>query len=172
LIDERDGKFLALVEGASLFTNEYLAQRGNAALGLALLGQTDHVVWYVPSLSDSDLEWDPASSLGNLTPDWVTPAILLLLIAGIAAGIWRGRRFGPLVAETLPVTVRASETMHGRAHLTARSGDAEHTAHSEDPEPFAKSHRGAGCRCHSRPLAAFASILERPVTTTPTDKRP
>jgi hypothetical protein len=128
LIDERDDKFLALVEGASLFTNEYLAQRGNAALGLALLGQTDHVVWYVPSLSDSDLEWDPASSLGNLTPDWVTPAILLLLIAGIAAGIWRGRRFGPLVAETLPVTVRASETMHGRAHLTARSGDAEHAA--------------------------------------------
>ena len=48
--------------------------------------------------------------------------------AGIVAGIWRGRRFGPLVAENLPVTVRASETMHGRARLTARAADAAHAA--------------------------------------------
>jgi hypothetical protein len=64
--------------------------------------------------------------LGSLTPEWVTPAILLLLTAGIAAAVWRGQRFGPLVAETLPVTVRASETMHGRARLTAKAADAAH----------------------------------------------
>jgi hypothetical protein len=37
--------------------------------------------------------------------------------------IWRGRRFGPLVIENLPVTVRASETMEGRARLYQRSSN-------------------------------------------------
>src|SRR5690606_10163416 len=52
----------------------------------------------------------------------------LLLVAGAAAAIWRGRRFGPLVAERLPVTVRASETTEGRARLYAQSRDAVHAA--------------------------------------------
>ncbi|MGC5169281.1 DUF4350 domain-containing protein [Microbacterium sp. DT81.1] len=118
---------VALIDGTELFTNEYLAQNGNAALAIGLMGRHPVVVWYVPSLVDSDL--DPATpSLGELTPPWVTPAILLLLLAAIAAALWRGRRFGPLVAENLPVTVRASETMEGRARLYARSRDAVHAA--------------------------------------------
>lgn len=128
LIDEVDGRTLAVVEGARLFSNAYLAENGNAALGLALLGQTDRLVWYVPSFEDTDIEGQSPDTLGSLTPGWVTPAILLLLLAGLAAALWRGQRFGPLVAETLPVTVRASETMLGRARLTAKSGDAAHAA--------------------------------------------
>ncbi len=128
LLDQRGGRTLALLDGSALLANEHLAEDGNAALGLALLGQTGHVVWYVPSLADSDLERGSSDTLGSLTPDWVTPAIVLLMLAGLAAAIWRGRRFGPLVEETLPVTVRASETMQGRAHLTARTGDAAHAA--------------------------------------------
>lgn len=126
--DDRGGARISVVEGARLFSNEYLAEDGNAALALALLGQTDRVVWYVPSLADSDIEAQPVDTLGSLTPPWVTPVILLLLVAGIATAIWRGQRFGPLVAETLPVTVRASETMHGRARLTAKAADASHAA--------------------------------------------
>lgn len=128
LIDDRGGDRVAVVEGTRLFSNADLAENGNAALALALLGQTDRVVWYVPSLGDSDIEGKSIDTLGSLTPPWVTPAILLLLLAGVAASIWRGQRFGPLVAETLPVTVRASETMHGRARLTARAADAAHAA--------------------------------------------
>lgn len=128
LIDEAGGQTRILVEGARLLSNAYLAENGNAALGLALLGQTDRVVWYVPSFSDTDIEGQSPDTLGSLTPGWVTPAILLLLLSGLAAALWRGQRFGPLVAETLPVTVRASETMHGRARLTAKSGDAGHAA--------------------------------------------
>ncbi|MFP3821739.1 hypothetical protein SB658_23880, partial [Bacillus sp. SIMBA_008] len=78
------------------------------------------------SFGDTDIEGQSPDTLGSLTPPWVTPVILLLLAAGVAAAIWRGQRFGPLVAETLPVTVRASETMHGRARLTAKAGDAPH----------------------------------------------
>ncbi|MGM7697352.1 DUF4350 domain-containing protein [Microbacterium sp. A84] len=130
LVDDRGGIRTALIEGSSLFSNEHLAENGNAALGLALLGQTDNIVWYVPSFADTDIEAQGADTLAALTPDWVTPAILLLLLAGIVVVISRGQRFGPLVAETLPVTVRASETMHGRAHLTAKAADSAHAAES------------------------------------------
>ncbi|MDR2997315.1 MAG: DUF4350 domain-containing protein [Microbacterium sp.] len=128
LSDDFSSQRISLVDGTVLFTNDRLAENGNAALGLALLGQTGHVVWYVPSSGDSDITGETQDSLGSLTPGWVTPAILVLLLAGLAAALWRGRRFGPLVAETLPVTVRASETMHGRARLTAKAADAPHAA--------------------------------------------
>jgi hypothetical protein len=39
----------------------------------------------------------------------------LLTVALIA--LWKGRRIGPLVAEDLPVVVRASETVEGRGRL-------------------------------------------------------
>lgn len=128
LVDNSSSHRTSVVDGTVLFTNGHLAENGNAALGLALLGQTGHVVWYVPSPVDSDVTGETPDSLGSLTPGWVTPAILMLLLAGLAAALWRGRRFGPLVAETLPVTVRASETMHGRARLTAKAADAPHAA--------------------------------------------
>ena len=128
LVDRRTSPQRTVVEGSRLFGNAYLAENGNAALGLALLGQTDRVVWYVPSFADSDIEAEPVDTLGSLTPPWVTPTILLLIAVGVATAIWRGQRFGPLVAETLPVTVRASETMQGRARLTARAADSAHAA--------------------------------------------
>lgn len=116
-----------VVDGAALFTNEHLSENGNAALAVNLLGKHPVAVWYQPGVGDTDLpETDP--TLGELTPPWVSPVIVLLLVAGITAGIWRGRRFGPLVAERLPVTVRASETTEGRARLYAQSRDALHAA--------------------------------------------
>ncbi|WP_258133361.1 DUF4350 domain-containing protein [Microbacterium sp. MYb64] len=129
LISEDDSTRRAAVDGAALFTNEHLAENGNAALGLALLGAQPHVVWYVPSYEDSDrTDIDVPKSLADLTPGWVTPVIVLGMITALLAAAWRGRRFGPLVAETLPVTVRASETMLGRARLTAKAADAAHAA--------------------------------------------
>jgi hypothetical protein len=115
------------VDGRSLFANESLAENGNAALAVNLMGRHADLVWYMPSPGDTDIA-DDDPSLGELTPPWVSPVIVLLLVAAAAAGIWRGRRFGPLVPERLPVTVRASETTEGRARLYARSGDAVHAA--------------------------------------------
>ena len=121
-----EGRVVA-VDARALFANEDLASDGNAALGVGLLGRHPLVVWYVPSVGDTDLA-DTDPSLGELTPPWVSPVIVLLLIAGVAAAVWRGRRFGPLVTERLPVTVRASETTQGRARLYARSRDSLHAA--------------------------------------------
>ena len=150
LVDDRGDRWQAVVDGTKLFSNAYLAENGNAALALALLGQTDRVVWYVPTFGDSDREGDEPETLGSLTPGWVTPAILLLLIAGVAAAVWRGQRFGPLVAETLPVTVRASETMHGRARLTAKAADAAHAAAALRDGSQRRLARRLGLAAHAR----------------------
>jgi hypothetical protein len=112
------------VDARELFTNEHLADGAHASLAVGLLGRHPRVVWFMPSTADGDA--GAAAGLGELTPPWVTPAVLLLLCAGIIAALWRGRRFGPLVAENLPVMVRAAETMEGRARLYARSRDAVH----------------------------------------------
>jgi len=53
---------------------------------------------------------------------------VVVLAAAAAAIVWRGRRFGPLVTEDLPVTVRASETTEGRSRLYARARDTVHAA--------------------------------------------
>ena len=56
-------------------------------------------------------------TIAELTPSWVGSVSTLLIIVALVAAFWRGRRLGPLVVENLPVVVRASETMEGRARL-------------------------------------------------------
>ena len=101
-----------------VLSNEHIAEHGNAALALNLLGEHPRVVWYLPTIADSAVPTDP--SIAELTPPWVGPVMTLLAIVVIAAAFWRGRRLGPLVVENLPVVVRASETMEGRARLYQR----------------------------------------------------
>lgn len=112
-VDATSGTIVVL--GATdAVTNEFIADRSNAALALTVFGQTDRLIWYLPSIDDLSAR---APTAGELTPPWVIPAIAMFAIAAVAAALWRGRRFGPLVVENLPVTVRSSETMEGRARL-------------------------------------------------------
>ncbi|WP_205684052.1 DUF4350 domain-containing protein [Cryobacterium aureum] len=116
--NETTGGLVSLVPDPRVFNNENVTGYGNAALALGLLGPSDALIWYLPTLADLPRTGPP--SLAELTPGWVTPVLVLLALVAVAAAIWRGRRFGPLVAENLPVTVKASETMEGRARLYAR----------------------------------------------------
>ena len=125
LVAGSEGRRTTALDGLSVLTNTALPLDGNAALALGVLGTRPHLVWYVPSLSDADATTEPPT-IGDLTPPWVTPALVLLLVSAAAAAAWRGRRFGPLVAERLPVTVRAGETTAGRARLYAASRDTAH----------------------------------------------
>lgn len=108
-----DGTRVSVVGATAALTNGEVLEYGNAAFALNLLGETDTLVWYLPSFADVAGAGDPAA----LTPRWLTPVIVLLVITAIAAAFWRGRRFGPLIIENLPVVVRSSETMEGRARL-------------------------------------------------------
>lgn len=116
---DRSGSLLTVVGTRAAFSNEHVAERGNAALALNLLGATGNLVWYLPSIEDASVPGTP--SIAELTPAWVSAVLALLVLVAVAAAFWRARRLGPLVIENLPVTVRASETMEGRARLYQRS---------------------------------------------------
>lgn len=103
---------------AAAFTNDEITHAGNAALALGLLGGTENVVWYLPSAADAG---GSLPSLGDLTPGWLVPTTVLLMLTAASAILWRGRRFGALVVEDLPVVVPARETVEGRARLYARA---------------------------------------------------
>ncbi len=113
------GDTLTLLGATDALTNDRVIENGNAALALTLLGAHRHLVWYLPTAADVGAA--DGASLASLTPGWVIPGMLLLAVTFLAAAVWRGRRLGPLVIERLPVTVRASETMLGRARLYERS---------------------------------------------------
>ncbi|PPI53011.1 DUF4350 domain-containing protein [Rathayibacter toxicus] len=108
---------ITAIGDADLLRNNTIVQEGRAALALGLLGTKDRLVWYRADTGDA-----PPASLrpGDLAPGWLTPALLLVVSVFAAAAVWRGRRFGPLAVEPLPVVVHASETTHGRARLYAR----------------------------------------------------
>lgn len=114
-----DGRTVYLVGSAATLMNDGIDRLGNAALGINLLGEHRTLVWYLPGLLDRPVT-GPAD-LASLTPGWVTPVVLLLTLVFVAAAVWRGRRFGPLVVENLPVVVHAGETREGRARLYQRS---------------------------------------------------
>jgi hypothetical protein len=118
------GADVALVGSEAVFANETVDEAGNAALAIGLLGARDQLAWYLPGPADADPTGAP--TLQELTPAWVSPVVVLLGFAVVAAGIWRGRRFGPLVVEDLPVHVPAAETGEGRARLYARSSARLH----------------------------------------------
>jgi hypothetical protein len=115
-----DAKWVSVLGASEVLRNDGVSKAGNAALAFGLLGETDHLVWYLPT--EADLQVTGPPSLVDLTPGWVTPLIVLAFFVAVAAAIWRGRRFGAVVIENLPVTVRSRETMEGRARLYAKAG--------------------------------------------------
>ncbi|WP_282819795.1 DUF4350 domain-containing protein [Curtobacterium flaccumfaciens] len=116
------GGDVTLLGTTSAFRNDTIATAGNAALALGLLGADERLVWYTPAVGTPDA----APTLGELAPPWVPSALALLALVAVAAGVWRGRRLGPLVVERLPVVVRAAETTEGRARMYARTRDRTH----------------------------------------------
>ncbi|WP_329011621.1 DUF4350 domain-containing protein [Streptomyces sp. NBC_01601] len=105
-----------------ILLNNRLDKQGNASLALQLLGSRPHLVWYLPSLADSSATGtDGRKSLLDLLPSGWLWGTLQLFVAALVTAFWRGRRFGPLVAERLLVAIRASETTEGRARLYRRA---------------------------------------------------
>jgi hypothetical protein len=124
-----DGHTVAIVGDGTAFTNDAIADDGNAALALNLLGANPEVVWYSPDPNAAPAPTG-AADLGELLPPWVGLVVAQLVVAVLVAALWQGRRLGPVVTEQLPVAVRAAETTEGRARLyrrrRARTRAAEH----------------------------------------------
>ncbi|MFD5863168.1 DUF4350 domain-containing protein [Streptomyces chartreusis] len=129
-VPETTGDGDTVVLGApDILYNERLDEQGNASLALQLLGSRPHLVWYLPSLSDtSAADEDDERSFFDLLPSGWLWGTLQLFIAAALAALWRARRLGPLVPEKLPVAVRASETVEGRARLYRKANARDRAA--------------------------------------------
>ena len=99
------------------FSNDHLANRGDAALALGLLSQRPHLFWVVPHSPTEPAADTTHKGLHDLLPSRLLWALLQLVLAVFVLALWRARRLGPVVVEPLPVVVRAAETVEGRARL-------------------------------------------------------
>jgi hypothetical protein len=115
---------VTLVGSTDFMTNGGLPRAGNAALAMNLAGDRGRLVWYAPQRAEG--QTSGSATLFDLIPDNVTWMVWQLWLAVILTALWKGRRIGPLVAEDLPVVVRASETVEGRGRLyrSRRARDA------------------------------------------------
>ena len=118
-----------VVANSDIFLNANLGSLGHAALALRTTGHHENVAWYLASFYDSTLlaqpgDGDTAADF-DATPDFLPPGfgtgLYALAFAALVAAFWRGRRFGLLAVEPLPVVVRASEATRGRARLYRRA---------------------------------------------------
>jgi hypothetical protein len=109
------GRTVTVVGSGDFLTNSGLLKEGNAALAMNLAGNRPRVIWYAPQHSEGVTEG--GATIMDLVPDQVTWIVLQLCVGVLALALWKGRRLGPLVAEQLPVVVRASETVEGRGRL-------------------------------------------------------
>lgn len=125
------GRTITVVGASDFLTNGGLLEQGNAALAMNLVGGAPRVVWFVPQEREGA---GGDAGLADLIPPQVSWIVLQLSIAVLLLALWRGRRMGPLVAERLPVVIRASETVEGRGRLYRsrrardRAADALRTA--------------------------------------------
>ena len=103
------GRTVTVVGSADFMMNSGLLKQGNAALAMNLAGARPRLIWYAPQRVEG--ERSGGSDIFDLIPDNVGWIVWQLCIVVLLAALWRGRRMGPLVAEKLPVVVRASETV-------------------------------------------------------------
>lgn len=155
----RAGTVTLLGTGTPL-TNKALAAQGNAALSMRLLGQREHLLWYLPSLTDPDGRPDQRPLLDLLPDGWTFGALQLVVAVGLFA-LWRARRLGPVVREPLPVMVRAAETVEGRARLYRKAGAADHAALALRDAARARLLPRLGLVRDAGPDAVVAAVAER-----------
>jgi hypothetical protein len=116
LVRYRDGdRTLTVVGSTDFLTNGSLLRAGNAALAMNLAGQHPRLVWYAPQHIEGGSSGK--GKIFDLIPDNVGWTVVQLWLTVALVALWKGRRIGPLVAEKLPVVVRASETVEGRGRL-------------------------------------------------------
>jgi hypothetical protein len=121
----RAGRTITVLGSGAALTNAHLGRDGNAALALNLLAPSSRVVWLVPMPGAPGTTASGARSLTSLLPRGALAVMAQLGAVVVVAALWRARRFGPLIAEPLPVVVRAAETVtgHGGLYRARRARD-------------------------------------------------
>lgn len=155
-----DGSTVTVLGAGDPLTNAHLAEDGNAALGMRLLGRNQKLVWYLPSMNDPEL--DPAKrSFYDLIPAGWGFGVFQLGVAAVLCALWRARRLGPVVSEPLPVVVRAAETAEGRARLYRRAGAGDHAGEILRQATRARLRPMLGLPVDAEPVAVVESVARR-----------
>jgi hypothetical protein len=154
-----DGRHVTVVGSADFMTNSGLLHEGNAALAMNLAGVRPRVIWYAPARIEG--ESDGATSIMDLIPARVGWIVLQLCVAVAFIALWRGRRIGPLVAEDLPVVVRASETVEGRGRLYRSRRARDRAAAALRTAALHRVSPRLGLGTHSDPTAVAEAVSRR-----------
>lgn len=118
---EENGAKRYLLTENELFTNGWLADDGNAALTLRLLGKHDTLIWYTALAEDSTFAL-------TFAPTWYRTFVWFGLVLIAALVWWRAPRFGPVAHEALPVVVKGGEIVRGVGRLNYHYRNAAHAA--------------------------------------------
>jgi hypothetical protein len=154
-----DGRLVTLVGTAAGFTNSGLDDDGNAALALGLLGAHDRLVWLMPS--PAGLPSAEQKSFYELVPDGVWWGLGQLAVAVLLLALWRARRLGPVVAEPLPVVVRAADAVEGRGRLYRRAGARDRAAEALRSGVRARLVPALGLPRRAEPPAVVTAVAAR-----------
>jgi hypothetical protein len=156
-----NGREVTVVSTADFMTNSGLLKEGNAALAMNLAGSHPRVIWYAPQHSEGDGESHGGTGIIDLIPDQVGWIVLqLCLVVGLLA-VWKSRRIGPLVAEQLPVVVRASETVEGRGRLYRSRRARDRAAEALRTAALQRMTPRLGLGHDAEPPVVVAAVAER-----------
>lgn len=111
-----------------LLRNDTVARAGVAALDVNAISadrSVSEVTWLLPG---STATARAAPTTWALFPGGARRAFLGLAALGVLLGLWRGRRFGRVVTEPLPVVVRAAEVVEGHGRLYHRASARDRAA--------------------------------------------
>ncbi len=156
----RDGTRTVTVVGSTDFmTNSGLLHGGNAALAMNLAGARPNVVWYAPQHVQGEKHAD--AKLFDLIPDSVTWMVWQLCLVVLLLAGWKGRRIGPLVAEDLPVVVRASETVEGLGRLYRSRRARDRAARALRTATLQRLLPRMGLDAHATPVTIAGAVAGR-----------
>jgi hypothetical protein len=155
------GRTVTVLGTGAPMTNARLAAQGNAALSINLL-PTHRIVWLVPNtVTLAAAAGAGPKSFVSLVPLAAYLVIIQLFVAALLAAAWRARRLGQLVAEPLPVVVRAAETTEGHGHLYQARHARAQAAEALRGSVRARLARAAGLPAGSVQDAVAAALAQR-----------
>jgi Domain of unknown function (DUF4350) len=156
-----NGREVTVVSAADFMTNSRLLKQGNAALAMNLAGSHPRLIWYAPQHSEGGDESGGGSGIIDLFPDQVGWIVLQLCVVVALLAVWKGRRIGPLVAEPLPVVVRASETVEGRGRLYRSRRARDRAAEALRTAALQRMMPRIGLGHDTEPPAVVTAVAER-----------
>lgn len=153
------GRTVTVAGSADFMTNEGLLDEGNAALAMNLAGSHPRLIWYTAERVVG--ESDGSASIVDLIPSRVGWVVLQLCLVVLLVALWRGRRIGPLVAEDLPVVVRASETVEGRGKLYRSRRARDRASAALRTAALGRMLPRLGVGAQSPPAAVIETVAQR-----------